>query len=158
MANEIIEHGHTRVSGPMTALQIAREIEAHKKACAGLASLSYSTHDTRRYNCTVCIGFKCFGRIEERDRTEEMAAILRTIKDRDYDWVSWFITDVQVAIIADAMEAWHVRQQMRLGYCKTAHKTAGAHPQGKRCRDWAEAKCTCPDTQCIYHVAVEGDF
>jgi hypothetical protein len=47
-----------------------REIEMHKKACRGVASLSYSTHDMRRYNCTVCIGFKCFGRIEEEESIE----------------------------------------------------------------------------------------
>jgi hypothetical protein len=56
---------HTRYWGPISDAHMRREIEMHKKACPGVATLSYSTHDTRRYLCTVCIGFKCFGRVEE---------------------------------------------------------------------------------------------
>jgi hypothetical protein len=54
-----------RVWGLKSDEQVAREIEAHKRTCPGVASVSYTTHDSRKYNCTVCIGFKCYGRIEE---------------------------------------------------------------------------------------------
>ena len=46
---------------------------------------------------------------------------------------------------------------VKLGYCKAAHKTADAHPQGKRCRDWTEARVlTAEDIERIGKKAAEG--
>jgi len=48
-------------------------------------------------------------------------------------------------------------QDVKLGYCKTAHKTSDAHPQGKRCRDWVEARVlTADDIERIGKQAAES--
>ncbi len=46
---------------------------------------------------------------------------------------------------------------VKLGYCKTAHKTAEAHPKGKRCREWIEAVVlTAEDIERIGKKAAES--
>jgi hypothetical protein len=40
------------------------------------------------------------------DTTHECKQLFLRIKEHDYPWLSWFIDDLQIAVIVDAMEAW----------------------------------------------------
>jgi hypothetical protein len=112
LAREIVnayEDKHVHLRGYYSRtdlLAIVKSAVAEREAQAPQACATCLENEKAGLRCAECNRPFRAAEAPAQTAAHECKQLFLRIKEHDYPWLSWFIDDLQIAVIVDAMEAW----------------------------------------------------